>query len=150
MARAEFVSSTSINKIGIRNMKRALIDKRFWQVTQILGPDETDFETTTDFFWVDCPDNCETGWGYIEETGEFTDPHAHSRDEFGNPVEPFYMQRMRAYPPMGDQLDMLFKEIRDTGTISPTGQWFKSIETVKSAVPKPGAEGDPGNYLPPT
>ena len=75
-------------------MKRALIDKRFWQVTQILGPDETDFETTTDFFWVDCPDNCETGWGYIEETGEFTDPHAHSRDEFGNPVEPFYMQRM--------------------------------------------------------
>jgi hypothetical protein len=50
---------------------------------------------------------------------------------------------------MGDQMDMLFKEIRDTGTISTDGGWFKSIQAVKDTVPKPGAEGDPANYFPP-
>ena len=130
-------------------MKRALVDKRFMTVCQILGPEELEFETTSDFIWVNCPDNCESAWIYNESTQDFTDPHAHSRDEFGNPIEPFVMQRMRAYPPMGDQMDMLFKEIRDTGTISTDGAWFKSIQVVKDTVPKPGAEGDPGNYLPP-
>ena len=93
-------------------MKKALIDKRFWTVTQIIELDQPEFETTTDFMWVSCPDNCESAWPYNNETGEFTDPHAHSRDEFGNPVEPFVMERMRSYPPMGDQFDMLFKEIK--------------------------------------
>jgi hypothetical protein len=131
-------------------MKKALIDKRFWTVTQIIELDQPEFETTTDFMWVSCPDNCETGWPYNNDTGVFTDPHAHSRDEFGNPVEPFVMQRMRSYPPMGDQFDMLFKEIKATGTISPTGEWFQSIQYVKDNLPKPGSEGDPANYLPPT
>jgi hypothetical protein len=130
-------------------MKKALIDKRFWTVTQIIELDQPEFETTTDFMWVSCPDNCQSAWPYNNETGEFTDPHAHSRDEFGNPVEPFVMQRMRSYPPMGDQFDMLFKEIKATGTISPTGEWFQSIQYVKDNLPKPGSEGDPGNYLPP-
>jgi hypothetical protein len=42
----------------------------------------------------------------------------------------------------------LFKEIRDTGTISVNGQWFQSIQYVKDNLPKPGSEGDPGNYTP--
>jgi hypothetical protein len=130
-------------------MKKALIDKRSWTVTQIIEADQSEFETTSDFMWKSCPDRCESAWLYDNDTEEFTDPHAHARDEFGNPVEPFVMQRMRSYPPMGDQLDMLFKEIRDTGTISPDGQWFQSIQYVKDNLPKPGSEGDPGNYLPP-
>lgn len=129
-------------------MKKALIDKRFWTVCQIIEQDDFAFETTDDFIWVDCPDNVETAWPYDEKTGEFIDPHEHHRDEFGNPIEPFYMQRMRAYPPMGDQLDMLFKEIRDTGTISPDGAWFKSIQVVKETIPKPGSDGDPMNHIP--
>jgi hypothetical protein len=120
-------------------MKRALIDKRFWTVCQIIEQGETEFETTDDFMWADCPDNCETPWAYDAETKEYTDPHAHHRDEFGNPVEPFVMQRMRAYPPMGDQMDMLFKEIKNTGGISVDGEWFQSIQLVKDNVPKPGA-----------
>jgi hypothetical protein len=120
-------------------MKRALIDKRFWTVCQIIEQGETEFETTDDFMWADCPDNCETPWAYDAETQEYTDPHAHHRDEFGNPVEPFVMQRMRAYPPMGDQLDMLFKEIKNTGGISVDGEWFQSIQLVKDNVPKPDA-----------
>lgn len=124
-------------------MKRVLVDITGNFVTQILGEDEAEFETTPDLIWIDAPDNVETGWLYIPETGQVTDPHAHSRDEFGNPVEPFNMQRMRAYPPLGDQLDLMFKEVRDTGTISKTGAWFKSVEFVKNNVPKPGSPGDP-------
>ena len=130
-------------------MKKALIDKRGWVVVQIIEEDQSEFETTSDFVWKPCPDNCETAWSYDTELEEYIDPHAHSRDEFGNPVEPFVMQRMRAYPPMGDQMDMLFKEIKTTGAISPTGDWFQSIKYVKDNLPKPGSEGDPGNYLPP-
>lgn len=128
-------------------MKKALIDKRFNMVVQIIESDEPEFETTTDFIWKPCPDRCETAWTYDPSNDNFIDPHAHSRDEFGNPVEPFIMQRMRAYPPMGDQLDMLWKEIRDTGTISTNGQWFQSVLYVKNNVPKPGGEGDPGNHI---
>lgn len=125
-------------------MKKALIDKRFMTVVQRIGADDPEFETTDDFFWKACPDNVEDAWHYDPNTEEFIDPHAPSRDEFGNPVEPFVMQRMRAYPPMGDQLDMIFKEIATTGTISTNGEWYKSIEFVKKHVPKPGSEGDPG------
>jgi len=127
-------------------MKKALVDKRFWMVVQILDENESEFEVTKDFLWVSCPDRCETGWEYEESTGNFIDPHRFSRDEFGNPVEPFMMQRMRAYPSTGDQLDMLFKEIRDTGTISKDGEWYSSVQWVKDNVPKPGAKGDPGNH----
>lgn len=131
-------------------MKKALIDKRFNLVVQIidLSNGEVEFETAPDLIWKPCPNNCETGWKWDAPNESYIDPHAHSRDEFGNPVEPFVMQRMRAYPPMGDQMDMLFKEIRDTGTISADGQWFKSVQWVKDNVPKPGAPGDPGNYIP--
>lgn len=115
-------------------MKRALIDGTNNRVVQIA---DEDFETHGALFWVDCPDDCGTYYIYDPENLTFEDPHAHSKDEFGNPVEPFSMQRMRAYPAIGDQLDLLFKEIRDTGTISPTGAWFNSIESVKLAIPKP-------------
>jgi hypothetical protein len=128
-------------------MKKALIDKRFMTVVQRINADEAEFETTNDFFWKPCPDNVEDAWFYDPETESFIDPHVASRDEFGNPVEPFVMQRMRAYPSTGDQLDMIYKEIKATGTISPNGEWYKSVEFVKNNVPKPGTAGDPG-YTP--
>lgn len=128
-------------------MKKALIDTRFDTVVQIIESHETEFETTNDFIWRPCPDRCETGWFYNQGNNTYTDPHAHSRDEFGNPVEPFAMQRMRAYPPMGDQLDMIFKEIKATGSISTNGEWFKSLQAVKDTVPKPGSSNDPGNFV---
>lgn len=130
-------------------MKKALIDIRSWTVVQLIEESESEFETTQDFVWKSCPDNCESAWHYDNNLNEFIDPHAHTRDEFGNPVEPFVMQRMRSYPPMGDQLDMLYKEIRDTGAISANGEWFQSVKYVKDNLPKPGSEGDPGNYSPP-
>lgn len=46
--------------------------------------------------------------------------------------------RIEGYGKIGDQLDLLFKEVRDTGTISQDGAWFKRIQAVKESNPKPG------------
>lgn len=125
-------------------MKRALIDSNNNRVVQIA---DEDFPVHGALYWVDCPDDCGTYYIYDPENLTFEDPHAHSKDEFGNPVEPFSMQRMRAYPGIGDQLDLLFKEIRDNGSISANGAWFQSIQAVKNAIPKPVDPDAPVQHL---
>ena len=117
-------------------MKRALIDSNNSRVIQVVEIGE-EFEVHDTLYWVDCPDDADTYYLYDPEELTFEDPHAASKDEFGNPVEPFNMQRMRAYPPAGDQMDMLWKEIKDTGSISVEGNWFQSILAVKEGIPKP-------------
>ena len=126
-------------------MKRALIEKSTNRVVQIVNPGD-EFEVHQGLEWVDCPDNTQTFFLLLED-GTFEDPHAATRDEFGNQVEPWIMQRMRAYASVGDQLDMLYKEIKNTGTISTDGVWFKHIEEVKASLPKPVAL--PANSTPP-
>jgi hypothetical protein len=125
-------------------MKKALIDSKDNRVLQVV---DEEFEVHGSLFWVDCPDDTGTYYIYDPEELTFEDPHAHTKDEFGNPVEPFVMQRTRAYPPMGEQLDLLFKEIRDTGSISTDGAWFQSIQAVKEAVPKPASPTDLTQHL---
>lgn len=38
---------------------------------------------------------------------------------------------------IGDQLDMLWHELSETGSINKDGEWFKSIKSIKDAHPKP-------------
>jgi hypothetical protein len=115
-------------------MKKALIDAQTLRVVQV---EDQEFEVHTGMYWVDCPDETGTYYLYNPEELTFEDPHAHTKDEFGNPTEPWSMQRVRAYPPTGEQLDMLFKELKATGTISTDGAWFKAIQSVKDNLPKP-------------
>jgi hypothetical protein len=117
-------------------MKRALIDSGNNRVVQVVDMGG-DFEVHSNLYWVDCPDQAESYFIYDPENLTFEDPHASSKDDFGNPVEPWSMQRQRAYPGFGEQLDMLWKEIRDTGAISKDGQWFKNIQLVKDSIPRP-------------
>lgn len=44
--------------------------------------------------------------------------------------------RERVYPEVGEQLDMLFKEIKANGSISPDGEWASTIQAVKDLAPK--------------
>lgn len=115
-------------------MKKALIDSTNSRVIQV---EDQEFEVHGNLYWVDCPDDTGTAYIYDPAALTFEDPHAHSKDEFGNPVEPFNMQRMRAYPPSGDQFDLLYKELSESGTISKDGAWFKAITAVKQSIPKP-------------
>jgi hypothetical protein len=116
--------------------KRALIEVATNRVVQIVNTEADQFETHTGLYWMDCPDNTES-YFLLKEDGSFEDPHEPNRDQFGNTIEPFYMQRLRAYASGGEQLDMLYKEIMSTGTISQTGPWATHITTIKQAIPKP-------------
>ena len=45
-------------------------------------------------------------------------------------------QRDRQYPSLGEQFDLLFKDI-DSGKVSKDGGFYKAIKSVKDAHPKP-------------
>jgi hypothetical protein len=36
---------------------------------------------------------------------------------------------------VGDQLDMLWHEVNDTGTVSKNGEWFNAVKAIKEAHP---------------
>jgi len=44
--------------------------------------------------------------------------------------------RVAAYPSIGDQLDLLYKDMV-AGKGDSTGEWFKVVKSVKDAHPKP-------------
>jgi len=116
---------------------QALIDKRENKVVQIVEDSEI-FQVHENLIWVHCYDSkVETGWSYNFEREIFIDPFEGLRDEFGNVPEPWIMQRSRAYPPIGDQLDLLYKEVIQNGSISADGPWARAIAAAKAAVPKP-------------
>jgi hypothetical protein len=116
--------------------KRALIENATNRVVQIVNTEADQFEVHTGLYWTDCPDNTES-YFLLKEDGSFEDPHSANRDQFGNTVEPFYMQRLRAYAGVTEQMDMLYKELVSTGSISPNGPWATHIASVKAAIPKP-------------
>jgi hypothetical protein len=51
--------------------------------------------------------------------------------------DPTYQEnRVAEYPPIGDQLDLLYKDmLADKG--DKTGAWFTAVKTVKDKYPKP-------------
>ena len=90
------------------------------------GPDAT-------LAWVDAPDNVTLDWTlewspsqqdmiWIERDGGFTN----------NAVA-----RQVAYGEVGEQLDMLYHELKETGTISQNGTWYQHITMVKDVIDKP-------------
>jgi hypothetical protein len=135
-------------------MKKALIEQLTNKVIQAENIGDH-FEVHPNLMWIDCPDEVEAAWDYDPDTNTFSDPHAHTKDEFGRPREPWIMQRMRSYPPIGDQLDMIHKEIAANGTISKDGVWFNTLLQVKNSTPKPSnfnpsSPEDIYNYFPDT
>ena len=46
-------------------------------------------------------------------------------------------KRSGEYPPIGNQLDMLWHELNNSGSLSTGGTWFNTIQQVKENNPKP-------------
>lgn len=92
-----------------------------------------EFEVADTFSWVDCPDDVTTS-------------HTANNDGTFTPFDPltlpgfvengYKVARSIAYKSVGDQLDMLFKEIQANGAITTDGEWFTHITSVKAAIPK--------------
>ena len=113
-------------------MKRALINSnepgRICEVVDI----GNEFEVHNAFSWIDVPDDTTTHDRY--ENGSVVKFNILELPGFAD--QGYKVARTIAYSSFGDQLDMLFKEIQATGTISNTGPWATHVAAVKAAIPK--------------
>lgn len=91
-----------------------------------------EFEVHENFSWVDVPDDTTVSDTYQDGAVVKFDPIAQP----GFAENAYKVARGIAYTSLGDQLDMLFKEVQATGTISNTGPWATHIASVKAAIPK--------------
>ncbi len=93
-----------------------------------------EFDVAPSFRWIPCPDDTTQQHTYNEETGEFIPFDPLSLPGFAE--EGYKVARQIAYTSVGNQLDMLFKELQTTGTISADGPWAQHVAAVKAAIPK--------------
>lgn len=115
-------------------MKRALLNSiEPGRVCEVKEPGE-EFEVADTFRWIDCPDDVTTHHTYNEETGEFIPFDPLTLPGFAE--NGYKIARMIGYKSIGDQLDMIYKEILATGTISADGPWAQNITAIKAAIPK--------------
>lgn len=97
-----------------------------------------EFPTTGDFYWIDCPDDITTSDRYDEATKSFV--KFKITDMPGFAEEGYKVARTIAYKSVGEQMDMMFKELAATGTISQDGPWATHIANVKTLIPKDDPE----------
>lgn len=84
---------------------------------------EVAFEVHPDAQWMDAPEGCEAGW--VLENGQLVEPPP-------PPSLPYDEARERAYPSLGEQLDMMYWD-----KVNGTQNWEAAIESVKETNPKP-------------
>ena len=56
---------------------------------------------------------------------------------FVEPQLSYVDKRKNEYPEIGNQLDMLWHELNNSGSLSTSGTWFNTIQQVKENNPKP-------------
>lgn len=91
------------------------------------------FDVYKTFKWIDCPSECTTMWTYNSANNEFI-PNQKYDEHFVK--EGYKLARVIAYKNVGEQLDMLYRELKEKGSIDVNGEWFTHIETVKASIPK--------------
>jgi hypothetical protein len=113
-------------------MKKALISKiENYRICEVR--DET-FEISEDFYWIDVPDDTTTADTYNPDTKKITKFDPINQPGFAE--NGWIVARTIAYKSVGEQLDMMYKELQNTGTVSSDGPWATHIATVKSEIPK--------------
>lgn len=101
-------------------IKDGIVDNIIVATQSVL--DASDYSYTV----LETGDNASIGDTFLD--GVFTTPV---------PVpEDYTVLRERAYPPSGDQFDMLWHAM-DAGTLPMVTDWFNTIKTVKDNHPKP-------------
>lgn len=113
-------------------MKRVLLNTlEPGRICEVVEPGN-EFEVAPSFYWIDAPDNVTTSHTY--DDGNFIEYDPTKRQDF---VENGYkLARQIGYKSVGEQLDMLYKELQQTGSISSSGTWSQHITSIKQAIPK--------------
>ena len=115
-------------------MKSALLNSlEPGRICDVVDPGQ-EFDVSPAFRWVPCPDDITSLDKFDEESGEFVKFDMLAVPGFAE--EGYKVARQIAYTSVGNQLDMLFKELQATGTISNTGPWSTHVADVKATIPK--------------
>lgn len=116
-------------------MKKALVSYQGF-VSQIVDPGE-DFDIyegpDATIAWVDAPDNIQREWTleyspsaehmiWVERDGAFSDST---------------VARRVAYGELGEQLGMIFDDIKEHGTLNTDSLWFQHCQNVKDLIEQP-------------
>ena len=119
-------------------MKALVSKKDNGKVCEVL-PDDEIFDTHPDLVWIDCtgtdieneqPDAGNGGtWTYSFETESFS-----IVPPFSDPAQRFSIARRIGYGELGNQLDMLYKELKSKGSITTDGEWFAHVKKVKEDI----------------
>lgn len=111
---------------------KALISKNEdGRICEIKHPSEI-FDVHESMFWIDVPDDITPITHIYDLENETFKPFPKESDD----IHRFYCARGVAYGPIGEQLDMIYREIKETGTLSNTGEWFNHVKKVKQDVTK--------------
>lgn len=114
-------------------MKKALLNNlepgRVCEVVDV----GNEFEVADTFSWVDCPDDVTTSHT-VADDGSFIPFDPLTQPGFAE--NGYKVARSMAYLSIGDQLDMLYKELQSNGNITTDGNWFNHVASVKAAIPK--------------
>ena len=109
---------------------KALISKpEDGRICEIRHPSEI-FEVHESMFWIDVPDDVKPNTHIYDLENETFKPFPKETDDGTR----FKCARGVAYGPIGDQLDMIYKELEANGTLSNTGEWFNHVKKVKQDV----------------
>ena len=115
-------------------MKRALLHSfEVGRVCEVVAIGQ-EFEVSPEFSWIDCPDDVVSSHTYDPTTETFKAFDILSTPGFTENA--YKVARAIAYTDVGNQLDMLYKEITATGSISVDGPWMTHIALVKATIPK--------------
>jgi len=116
---------------------KGLIDSRN-MLAQKAQPGE-EFEVHPRFKWIDVDDAAEIGWTYDPATGLVTDPAITYAATPIGARNIMVQARLQAYGQIGEQLDMIYKDM-----INGTTTWTDRITAAKLATPSVPAPPLPG------
>ena len=102
------------------------------------------FDVHSDFTWKELDSahsamNVDDGWLW-KDSDSNTVVWEPSIIDSNFETDGYKFARIIAYKSIGDQLDMLYKEIQSKGSIDSNGDWFQHITQVKTDIPKDSAQ----------
>lgn len=106
-------------------MKYALIHKDHTTVNEVVDSPEARFEVHADFSWIECADNVDNRWSYVD--GQFIEPAPFMTE--------YSVARRVHYDEPGAQLDMIYHAYND-GVADPFAAWAEEQAKIKELFDK--------------
>ena len=95
---------------------------------EVVQVSDSEFEVHEDYTWMDCDADCKNGW--VLKDGKLADPVT-PEQYAADAAQEYARNRKSEYPSIPDQMDMIYKDNKNSTTTHAT-----AIEAVKTKWPK--------------